>query len=335
MEDYSVDGMAFIDTITIHASAGKGGNGIVRWLRQRSVPRGGPAGGDGGKGGDIVLLGVRDIAALKRYQYEKKFQAENGNNGSGNNCHGSDGESLVLIVPIGTRAKILETGQEVEILKEGETLVLFSGGVGGFGNSHFKSSTNQNPFQMTEGAAGESGTITLELKIIADGGIIGLPNAGKSSLLNALTSSKAKVGSYPFTTLGPNLGAFYGYIIADIPGLIEGAAQGKGLGSRFLKHIERTNILIHMISLEQKDPVNAYHTIRNELESFGEKLIHKKEIIVLSKTDMVSKEVLDKRKKDLSNAINVSDIYDVSSIDDASLKKFSDTITGIFSATSK
>lgn len=327
--------MAFIDTITIHASAGKGGNGIVRWLRQRSVPRGGPAGGDGGKGGDIVLLGVRDIAALKRYRYEKKFQAEHGYNGSGNNCHGSDGESLLLVVPIGTRAKILETGREVEILKEGEKLLLFSGGVGGFGNSHFKSSINQNPFQMTDGAVGESGTITFELKIIADGGIIGLPNAGKSSLLNVLTRSKAKVGSYPFTTLGPNLGAFYSYIIADIPGLIEGAAQGKGLGSRFLKHIERTNILIHMISLEQEDPVNAYHTIRNELESFGEKLIHKKEIIVLSKTDMVSKEVLDERRKELSDAINVSDIYDVSSIDDASLKKFSDKITEIFSATLK
>ncbi len=322
--------MAFIDYVVIHASAGRGGNGVVRWLREKGRPKGGPAGGDGGRGGDVLLRGVRDLEALKNFAYEKRFNAESGHPGSGRNRHGADGAVKVLSVPIGTCAKILETGKEIEIMEEGQTVVLFGGGKGGFGNNYFKSSTNQNPFESTPGSAGGKGSVSLELKIIADGGLIGLPNAGKSSLLNILTHARAKVGAYPFTTLEPNLGAFWGYVLADIPGLIEGAATGKGLGARFLKHTERTNTLIHLISLEQEDAVKAYHTVRNELASFGEELVGKKEIIVLSKTDIVSEDVLAKRKKELADALNLSEVYSVSIKDPESVKEFSDMLTSLF-----
>lgn len=322
--------MAFIDRVTIRASAGRGGNGAVRWLREKGRPLGGPSGGDGGKGGDVLLRGVRDLEALKNYAYEKKFSAEQGESGSSRNRHGSDGADKILSVPVGTCAKIVETGEEIEIMEDGETVMLFRGGKGGLGNNHFKSSTNQNPFESTPGVAGKKGSVILELKIIADGGLIGLPNAGKSSLLNTLTHARAKIGAYPFTTLSPNLGAFYGYILADIPGLIEGAATGKGLGSRFLKHTERTNMLVHLISSEQEDVVKTYHMVRDELASFGEELVSKKEIIVLSKTDLISDEVLVKRKKELSKALNTSNIYSVSIKDPQSIKEFSDTLTALF-----
>lgn len=303
---------------------------MVRWLRQKSRPKGGPAGGDGGKGGDVLLRGVRDLGALQNFAHEKKFSAEPGQPGGEHNRHGADGAVKVLSVPIGTCARVLETGKKIEIMEEGETFVLFEGGKGGLGNNYFKSSTNQNPFESTKGVAGEKGSVALELKIIADGGLIGLPNAGKSSLLNILTHARAKVGAYPFTTLEPNLGAFWGYVLADIPGLIEGAATGKGLGSRFLKHTERTNMLVHLISLEQEDVVKAYHTVRDELSSFGETLADKKEIVVLSKTDIVSGEVLAMRKKELANALHLSNIYSISIKDSASVKEFSDTLTSLF-----
>lgn len=322
--------MAFIDNVTITASAGKGGNGVVRWLREKGRPKGGPSGGDGGNGGDVLLRGVRDFEALRNYAYEKGFNAEPGQPGGERNRHGASGADKILDVPIGTCAKVLKTGKEIEIMKEGETVVLFAGGKGGLGNSYFKSSTNQNPLESTPGTAGGKGTVTFELKIIADGGLIGLPNAGKSSLLNALTHARAKVGAYPFTTLGPNLGAFWGYILADIPGLIEGAANGKGLGSRFLKHVERTNMLIHLISLEQEDVVGSYNTIRNELSSFGDELVGKEEIVVLSKSDTVSDEVLEKRKKEITSALNLSKIYSVSVKDEESIKEFSDALTTLF-----
>ena len=323
--------MAFIDYVVIHASAGRGGNGVVRWLRQKSRPKGGPAGGDGGRGGDVLLRGVRDLGALKNFAYEKKFNAEPGQPGGERNRHGAVGAMKVLSVPIGTCAEVLETGKKIEIMEEGETAVLFEGGKGGFGNSYFKSSINQNPFESTQGVAGEKGAVALELKIIADGGLIGLPNAGKSSLLNILTHARAKVGAYPFTTLEPNLGAFWGYVLADIPGIIEGAATGKGLGSRFLKHTERTNTLIHLISLEQEDVVKAYRTVRDELSSFGKELVSKKEIVVLSKTDTVSDEVLAKRKKELSDALHLPNIYSVSIKVPASVKEFSDMLAVLFS----
>src|SRR3989338_3454723 len=274
--------MAFVDEMTIHASAGKGGDGVVRWLRTKERGRGGPSGGDGGRGGNIVLVGVRDLSALAHYRYEKKFRAEDGGAGKNELKHGADGDPVILNVPVGTFVRVPETGTEHEITREEQKVVLFKGGAGGKGNARFKSSTHQNPFERTEGKPGKGGDIELTLKIIADAGLIGLPNAGKSSLLNALTRAKSKVGDYPFTTLEPSLGDFYGHILADIPGLIEGASAGKGLGTRFLKHIERTGIAIHLVSVEQANPLAAYREVRQELEAFGRGLAEKDEILVLS-----------------------------------------------------
>ncbi|MBI5405843.1 GTPase ObgE [Candidatus Kaiserbacteria bacterium] len=282
--------MALVDEAKIYAESGKGGNGVIRWLRTKETARGGPSGGDGGKGGDVVLVGVRDIAALAQYRYEKKFHAEDGGAGKNELKHGGNGEDMVLSVPVGTVARAIDTGDEYEITDEGERVVLFRGGRGGLGNARFKSSTNQNPFQQTDGKKGKGGDIELTLKIIADAGLIGLPNAGKSSLLNALTRSKSKVGAYPFTTLEPYLGDFHGYILADIPGIIEGASSGRGLGIKFLKHVERTGVLLHLVSASQDDPLAAYEEVRREVESFERGLARKKEIIVLSKIDLISRE---------------------------------------------
>lgn len=279
--------MAFVDEVKVHATAGKGGDGVIRWLRTKESARGGPSGGDGGKGGDVILVGVRDYAALAHYRYEKKFHAENGEAGKGQLKHGKNGADAILKVPIGTLARVIQTGEEYEITKEDERIALFHGGHGGKGNARFKSSTNQNPFQQTSGKEAKGGDIAFTLKIIADAGLIGLPNAGKSSLLNALTQAKSKIGSYPFTTLEPNLGDFYGYILADIPGLIEGASSGRGLGIKFLKHIERTGVLLHLVSADQDDPLAAYGEVRKEIELFGHGLDTKREIIILSKIDLI------------------------------------------------
>jgi GTPase len=321
--------MAFVDQAKIQVASGKGGDGVVRWLRTKETARGGPSGGDGGRGGDIVLVGVRDLAALAHYRYEKKFHAEDGEAGKNQLKHGSNGADATLEVPVGTQVRIIETGEEYEIAREGEKVVLFKGGHGGLGNARFKSSTHQNPFEKTAGKPGKSGSIELTLKIIADAGLVGLPNAGKSSLLNALTRAKSKVGAYPFTTLEPNLGEFYGYILADIPGLIEGASSGKGLGIKFLKHIERTGILLHLVSAVQEDPLAAYTEVRRELEAFGHELTNKREIIILSQTDLISPEECAIKQQLLINETD-REVFTVSVVDADSLKTFSDDLSAIF-----
>jgi GTPase len=320
--------MAFVDEVKIEASAGKGGDGVIRWLRNKETSRGGPIGGDGGNGGNVVLLGVRDYAALSYYRYEKKFRAENGNAGEGSLKHGMNGEDVVLRVPIGTVARVKETDEEYEITKEDERIILFRGGSGGKGNARFKSSTNQNPFQRTVGKEGKRGVVVFTLKIIADAGLIGLPNAGKSSLLNVLTQAKSKVGAYPFTTLEPNLGDFYGKVIADIPGLIEGASSGRGLGIKFLKHIERTGILLHLVSAYQDDPLAAYREVRKEIESFGQGLEKKHEIIILSKTDLVSPEECETKIQLLSRETG-KEALSVSVEDPGSIKTFTKKLSNI------
>ena len=322
--------MAFVDEAKIYASSGKGGDGVIRWLRTKETARGGPSGGDGGNGGDVLLVGVRDLAVLAQYRYQKKFHAENGEAGKNELKRGKNGEPMLLKVPVGTVARIAGTEDIYEITKEGEEIVLFRGGHGGLGNARFKSSTNQNPFQKTAGKPGKGGDIELTLKIIADAGLIGLPNAGKSSLLNALTRAKSKVGAYPFTTLEPNLGEFYGYILADIPGLIEGASSGKGLGIKFLKHVERTGILLHLVSADQDDPGTAYREVRKEIELFGHGLSEKDEIIFLSKTDLVSPEDGKKKAKTLAKETG-REVLLVSIKDEKSLKKLSDSLTKILS----
>ncbi len=322
--------MAFVDEARIYAESGKGGDGVVRWLRTKETARGGPSGGDGGRGGDVVLVGVRDIAALSLYRYEKKFHAEDGGAGKGELKQGKDGEDTVLKVPVGTVARVAGTGNEYEITKEDERIVLFRGGKGGLGNARFKGPSHQNPFERTLGRAGKGGYIELTLKIIADAGLIGLPNAGKSSLLNALTRAKSKVGDYPFTTLGPNLGDFYGHILADIPGLIEGASSGRGLGIKFLKHVERTGILLHLVSASTDDPLAAYREVHKEIETFGYGLGEKHEIIILSKIDLVTPKECETKIKLLTKETG-REVLKVSIKDPESVKEFSDALAKILS----
>ncbi len=318
--------MAFIDEMQVHAVAGKGGNGVVRWLHLKGKERGGPAGGDGGRGGDIVVEGVHDLAILAAYRFTKRIVAENGGDGAGNDRHGKDGEPYVLKLPVGSVVHVSSTGETYEILEEGQRFTALKGGSGGFGNAHFKGATNQNPRQVTLGRNGQTGDIRVSLKLIADAGLIGFPNAGKSSLLNELTRSRSRVGAYPFTTLDPHLGDFYGRILADIPGLIEGASEGRGLGSRFLKHIERTRFLVHLVSAEQEDPVSSYRAIRKELEAFGSELAQKEELVVLSKIDLLTPEEVKERVRALSEAVG-KEVHTLTVLDDASLKAFSNELT--------
>lgn len=321
--------MAFVDQVTIYSASGRGGNGVVRWSHTKTNAHGGPCGGNGGRGGDVVLVGARDLSVLAHYRYEKKFPADPGEAGRGDMKNGANGADVLLQVPVGTVARIIDTGEEYEITKEGERIVLFRGGKGGLGNARFKSSTNQNPFEQTNGKEGKGGDIEFTLKIIADAGLIGLPNAGKSSLLNALTRAKSKVGDYPFTTLEPNLGEFYGRILADIPGLIEGASSGRGLGIKFLKHVERTGILLHLVSASTDDPIAVYREVRTEIESFGHGLAEKREIIVLSKTDLIEPRERDTKIEMLARDTG-REVLSVSIEDSAALKQFSDKLTSIF-----
>lgn len=280
--------MGLVDTITIHAAAGRGGDGVVRWLHLKGKEKGGPAGGDGGNGGAVIFKAVRDLAVLARYKGRSEFKAEPGGAGGNENMHGANGESKVIEVPVGSLITRLGTNESYELLVDGEERVALKGGIGGFGNAHYKSSTNQNPFESRTGRDGERDAFRIELKLIADAGLVGLPNAGKSSLLNALTAAKSKVGDYAFTTLEPHLGVMYGFVLADIPGLIEGAHEGRGLGHGFLRHISRTRVLIHCVSAEIEDPFEAYATVRAELEAHGDTLAEKPELIFITKRDTIS-----------------------------------------------
>ncbi|MDQ5949011.1 MAG: GTPase [Patescibacteria group bacterium] len=316
----------FIDEITLNICAGNGGDGIVSWMHEKGIDHAGPGGGDGGNGGDVYLRGIRDIGRLSTYRFVKDFSAGHGESGKGNCMHGANGNDLVLELPLGSVVKNTDTGEEVEVLSE-EPIFFLKGGRGGYGNDHFKSSTNIRPQESTSGKNGQGGVFFVELRMMVDIGLVGLPNAGKSSLLNSITASKAKIGNYQFTTLTPNLGSLYGYIIADIPGLIEGASEGKGLGHKFLRHIARTKMLVHCISCEHEDVLDTYHTIRNELSKYNDELAQKTEVILLTKTDLIDKKVLEERVKILSK-LNKK-ILTVSVIDDLLLKNVSDELVKI------
>lgn len=316
----------FIDEITLNIWAGKGGDGIVSWMHEKGKDHAGPGGGDGGRGGDVYLKGVRDISHLSIYRFKKDFYAENGGPGFKNRMHGKNGENLVIELPIGSVVKNIETEKEIEVLTE-DLILFLKGGSGGYGNDHFKSSTNIRPKQFTSGKSGQGGTFFVELKLVVDLGLVGLPNAGKSSLLNSLTRAKAKVANYEFTTLSPNLGDLHGFIIADIPGLIEGASKGKGLGYKFLRHVSRTKALLHCISCENKDVLDSYNTVREELGNYDKSLLKKPEIVLLTKTDTVGNEEL-KKKISVFKKKKIS-VFSVSIIDDKSLKNFKDELVKI------
>lgn len=320
--------MAFVDEIQFHARAGKGGDGVVRWRHEKFINRGGPSGGNGGRGGDVYIRGVRSMHTLAQYRHEKEFAAHDGNPGEKASRQGKEGDDLYIALPLGSIVRNLTTGEIYSLLEEGETHLILRGGKGGWGNEHFKSSINTSPKEATLGVVGEEADFSVSLELVADIGLVGLPNAGKSSLLNALTNAQAKIGDYAFTTIDPNLGDFYGYIIADIPGLIEGASQGKGLGTKFLRHIKRTKMLVHLVPCDTLPTMkNNYVTIRKELESYGEGLSEKQEIILLTKTDMLT-------ETEVKNAIKEFEVYNkpvfcVSLFDDASIKKFADSLIKI------
>ncbi|MDE1975502.1 MAG: GTPase ObgE [Patescibacteria group bacterium] len=320
--------MALVDEITFHARAGRGGSGVVRWRHEKNKEYSGAAGGNGGKGGDVWVRAVRDINILARHKAVKEFVAEDGMDGMNRSKQGKAGLDIYIDLPIGSIVKNEQSGRIVELIDDGQTSKILHGGRGGLGNEHFKASTNVRPEQSTDGQPGEEADFTVELDLIADVGLIGLPNAGKSSLLNALTNSRAKVGSYAFTTLDPNLGALPGGIIlADIPGLIEGAAEGKGLGHKFLKHIKRTKILLHLVSLENEDIGKAYREIRGELERYGEGLGEKEEIIVLTKTDLGDEGAIKAARKVLEEAgKDAARVLEVSVLDDAAVKRLGEHI---------
>ena len=287
--------MKFIDEAMITVQSGDGGKGCVSFRREKFIPRGGPDGGDGGKGGDIILTTTSRKRTLYHFKYQKHFKAEIGAHGQGNQKTGKNGRNLTIELPPGTLVIDADTGHLIkDLVDTDETFVILKGGRGGQGNTKFKTSTHRTPRFAQPGEPGETRTLKLELKLLADVGIIGLPNAGKSTLISAISSARPKIANYPFTTLTPSLGVVQtGYaepfVVADIPGLIKGAHQGTGLGIKFLRHIERTRILVHLIdvsSIDTDDPLREYHTINQELAMYDEKLVQKPQIVVLNKLDL-------------------------------------------------
>ena len=286
--------MQFLDQAKIYLQSGKGGNGCVSFRREKYVEFGGPDGGAGGKGGDIIFEGCSSLNTLIDFRYKQHFKAKKGTDGSGKNCNGAKGQDIIIKVPIGTQV-ISDTDKEsilLDITKEGEKKLFLQGGNGGFGNTHFKNSKEQAPRRSNPGLEGEEIWVWLRLKILADVGLLGLPNAGKSSLLSAITNAKPKIGNYPYTTLTPQLGILRNYnqeiVLADIPGLINDAHKGVGIGTRFLGHIERCKVLLHLIDAKSKDPLQNYKDIIKEITKYGKGLEKKSQILIISKADLVS-----------------------------------------------
>jgi GTPase len=299
--------MKFLDQAKIYVKSGDGGAGVVAFRREKFIDHGGPWGGDGGRGGDVIIETVANLNTLIDYRYQQHFRAEIGHHGMGSDRSGAAGKSIVLRVPVGTQ--ILDEDNETVLLdlkKSGERLVLLKGGDGGFGNAHFKSSTNRAPRKATKGWPGEERWIWLRLKLIADAGLLGLPNAGKSNFLARVSRARPKIAGYPFTTLRPQLGVVSAhgeeFVIADLPGLIEGASEGAGLGHRFLGHVERCAVMLHLIDATEEDIVGNWRTIRGELEAYGHGLTEKPEIIALNKADAMPQEELTKKRAKLKRA---------------------------------
>ncbi len=323
--------MKFVDEATIAVEAGKGGNGCLSFRREKYIPRGGPDGGDGGDGGSIILEANDSINTLIDYRYQRHYKARSGETGSGRNCTGAKGEDLTLLVPVGTSIFDIDTEEVLgDLTSVGQTLVVSQGGFHGLGNTRFKSSTNRAPRQTTKGSDGEARNIRLELQVLADVGLLGLPNAGKSTLIRSISAAKPKVADYPFTTLVPNLGVVRvqehkSFVVADIPGLIKGAADGAGLGIRFLKHLVRTRLLLHVVDMapfDGKDPEEAVREIVAELEKFSPTLASRDRWLVLNKLDMIPEDERDALCEGLVSALNMDvPVYKISAISKVGLDR--------------
>jgi GTP-binding protein len=283
----------FVDEIILYAKAGKGGDGVERWRHEKFVAMAGPSGGNGGNGGDIFVESVRDLGLLSKYTGDPEFIGENGQDGQNSSKHGARAKDLTIKVPVGSIVTDVRRNRTYEFFTPGVKERVFKGGQGGLGNEHFKSSTNRSPKETTKGKPGEEGELKIELSLVVDVGLIGMPNAGKSTLLNTFTNARSAVGAYPFTTLQPHLGDLFGFVIADIPGLIEGASTGKGLGHTFLRHVTKTKMLLHLVSLEHEDPLKEYYTILNELSSYHKSLVEKEEWVIFTKKDLVNQDKMD------------------------------------------
>ncbi len=299
----------FTDYIKIHVKSGHGGKGSAHLRREKYIPKGGPDGGDGGRGGHIIIRGNKDFWTLYHLKFKQHFKAEKGGDGSGQRSTGKDGADVYIDVPLGTVIKDTETGETIgEITQDGQEIIVAKGGKGGKGNWHFKTATNQTPRYAQPGLPGEERDLTLELKLLADVGLVGFPNAGKSTLLSKLTAAKPKIADYPFTTLKPNLGIVSyrdgrSFVMADIPGIIEGAAEGKGLGHYFLRHIERNSNLLFMVPADADDIQKEYEVLLNELKKYNPELLDKKRILAISKSDMLDEELKEEIAKDLPKDI--------------------------------
>ncbi|MBA0187041.1 Obg family GTPase CgtA [Pectobacterium odoriferum] len=310
--------MKFVDEATILVVAGDGGNGCVSFRREKYIPNGGPDGGDGGDGGDVYLLADENLNTLIDYRFEKSFRAERGQNGQSRDCTGKRGKDITIKVPVGTRVLDQGTGEVLgDMTRHQQSLMVAKGGWHGLGNTRFKSSVNRAPRQKTSGTKGEERELTLELLLLADVGMLGLPNAGKSTFIRTVSAAKPKVADYPFTTLVPSLGVVrmdseQSFVVADIPGLIEGASEGAGLGIRFLKHLERCRVLLHLVDLapiDESDPIENAKIIINELEQYGAGLAEKPRWLVFNKVDLIDKAEAEKRAKDIAAALGWDDKY--------------------------
>jgi len=297
----------FIDYVKIFIRSGKGGAGSAHFRREKFVPKGGPDGGDGGRGGHIIVRGNKNYWTLLHLKYQKHIFAKDGGNGSGALCKGADGDDRYIEVPLGTIVKDAETGEQIcEVLNDGEEVIILRGGKGGLGNNHFKSPVNQSPKYAQPGEPGIEKWCIFELKVLADVGLVGFPNAGKSTLLSSITAAKPKIADYPFTTLVPNIGIVSyrdnkSFIMADIPGIIEGAHEGRGLGLRFLRHIERNSVLLFMIPVDSKDIKSEYNILLNELKQYNPELSGKRRLLAVTKCDMIDNIMIDELRKELKS----------------------------------
>lgn len=322
----------FVDYVKVHISSGNGGKGSAHLRREKYVAKGGPDGGDGGRGGHVIVKGNKNLWTLVHFKFKKHFKAGHGEHGSKSRSTGADGEDVYMEVPLGTVVRDTETNEILfEITEDGEEKIVLEGGMGGLGNWHFKSATNQTPRYAQPGIKGQEGDVTLELKVLADVGLVGFPNAGKSTLLSVMTSAKPKIANYEFTTLKPNLGIveyrdFQSFVMADIPGIIEGAAEGKGLGHYFLRHIERNATLLFLIPADSKDISQEYNILLDELRRYNPELLDKGRLVVISKCDMLDQELITEMDEDMKEDFKDVPYMFISSVSGLGIQQLKDRL---------